>query len=252
MKALKGTSVVALIVALFFTPYWAVAQCYTIGCRSFSQSTSTNITLGSHCVSGQPSSNIASCTLTVSAGDLITVGSEGRAGTAFTVTDSASQTYTSVYFATDSANPSISGIEYVANSAAGSITITSDASVSSAHSVIFAQAWHNAATVSPLDSTFSSGFNFTSTSGTVATGNCSNATNTSPRTPGNPNTLVLSLGTFDNVTPSVGANFTVIDTESVASTSIMQSWIQTTATSTAGAFVSAADDWSVGCAAFHQ
>jgi hypothetical protein len=38
MKALKGTSMVALIVALFFTPYMAVAQCYTIGCRSFNQS----------------------------------------------------------------------------------------------------------------------------------------------------------------------------------------------------------------------
>jgi hypothetical protein len=29
---------VALLVALFFTPYMAVAQCYTIGCRSFNQS----------------------------------------------------------------------------------------------------------------------------------------------------------------------------------------------------------------------
>jgi hypothetical protein len=32
---------VALVVALFFTPYMAVAQCYTIGCRSFSQSIGT-------------------------------------------------------------------------------------------------------------------------------------------------------------------------------------------------------------------
>jgi hypothetical protein len=39
MKALKGTSMVALVVALLFTPYMAVAQCYTIGCRAFSQST---------------------------------------------------------------------------------------------------------------------------------------------------------------------------------------------------------------------
>jgi hypothetical protein len=38
MKALKGTSMVALVIALFFTPYMAVAQCYTIGCRAFSQS----------------------------------------------------------------------------------------------------------------------------------------------------------------------------------------------------------------------
>jgi hypothetical protein len=37
MKALKGTSMVALVIALFFTPYMAVAQCYTIGCRAFSQ-----------------------------------------------------------------------------------------------------------------------------------------------------------------------------------------------------------------------
>jgi hypothetical protein len=36
MKALKGTSMVALVVALFFTPYWAVAQCYQVGCRTFS------------------------------------------------------------------------------------------------------------------------------------------------------------------------------------------------------------------------
>jgi hypothetical protein len=34
---------VALVVALFFTPYMAVAQCYTIGCRTFSQSSAGGV-----------------------------------------------------------------------------------------------------------------------------------------------------------------------------------------------------------------
>lgn len=234
-----------ILAILLMLPLTASAQ-WQIGQRSFKQATSTNITLGSHCTATSPADRQSSCTLTVSAGDLITVGSEGRTGTSFTITDTASQTYTSVYFATDSGNPSISGIEYLANSASGSITITSDAGLSSGNSAIFAQAWHNAATVTPLDATFSSSFFTSSTAGTVANGNCGTA-----RTPGNANSLVLSLGLFDNVTPTVGANFTVIDTDG-GGNGVMQAWIQTTATSTTGAWVSAADDWSVGCAAFHQ
>lgn len=235
-----------ILALLFLLPLTASAQ-WQIGQRSFIQSTGpTTITLGSHCVTDASSDHLASCTLTVSAGDLITVGSIGRVGTAFTISDTSSQTYTPVYFATDSSNPSISGIEYVANSASGSITITSDAGLSSGYSVIFAQAWHNAATVTPLDATFSSSF-FTTQTGSVANGNCGTA-----RTPGNANSLVLSLGVFDSATPSVGASYTTIDTSSVSALAAMQSWTQTTATSTTGAFVSAADDWSVGCGAWHQ
>jgi hypothetical protein len=250
MKALKGTSMVALVVALFFTPYMAVAQCYTIGCRAFSQSSAGSgiaLRAGHTVVDNGGSGGTATCSIPVAPGDTIVIGSIGRAGTSFTVTDSASQTYTPVYFATDSGNPSISGIEYTANSASGSITVSSDAGVSSPYSVIFCQAWYNTNATTPLDSTFSSGFNQTSTLGTVANGNCGTA-----RTPGNANSLVLSLGVFDSATPSVGANYTTIDTSSVTALAAMQYWIQTTATATTGAFVSAADDWSVGCAAFHQ
>jgi hypothetical protein len=244
---MKALWLVFLCAMLALMPMYAHAQMMQTVMSSPQAAGTTTIALGSHCVADNQSGGTASCTLTVSAGDLITVGSDGRAGTSFTVTDSASQTYTPVYFATDSSNPSISGIEYTANSTSGSITVSSDAGISSSTSAIFAQAWHNVATVTPLDATFSSSFFTSSTAGTVANGNCGTA-----RTPGNTNSLVLALGIFDNVTPTVGTNFTVIDSDPVTPASVMQRWIQTTVTSTTGAFVSAADDWSVGCAAFHQ
>jgi type IV secretory pathway VirB3-like protein len=206
------------------------------------------ITLDSHCVTDNGSGAVASCTLaTVQAGDTITVGGIGRSGTGIAVTDGNSQTYTPIYFTTDASNPSVSGISYTANAITGSTTVQVVISGgTSSYAVIFAQAWHNTNATTPLDSTFSSSFFTSSTGGTVANGNCGTA-----RTPGNANSLVLVLGAFDSATPSVGTNYTVIDTDPSNSSYLMQYWIQTTATSTNGAFVSAADDWSVGCAAFH-
>jgi hypothetical protein len=251
MKALKGTSMVALIVALFFTPYMAVAQgCWTIGCRTFTQSAGTGITIDSHCTTDNAGTGATvSCTLTtVNAGDTIEVGGIGRSGTGLAVTDNNSQTYTPIYFTSDASNPAVSGMSYTANAAAGSTTVQVVVSgLTSSYAVIFAAAVHNTNATTPLDSTFSSSFFTSSTAGTVANGNCGTA-----RTPGNAGSIVFSLGAFDNVTRTVGANYTVLDTDPTNAGYLMQYWIQTTATSTTGAFVSAADDWSVGCAAFHQ
>lgn len=202
--------------------------------------------MGAHCMQDNGAGSTSSCTLTgVVAGDLIVVETIGRTGSSFTVTDTSSQTYTSVYFTTDASNPSVSGMSYHANSSSGNITVQSSVT-GSTYSVVFAQAWHNAAASTPLDATFSSSFVTTSTVGTVTNGNCGTA-----RTPGNANSLVLSLGAFDAVTPTVGTNYSIVDTDATNTAYKVQGWIQTTATSTNGAWVSAADDWSVGCAAFH-
>jgi hypothetical protein len=59
----------------------------------------------------------------------------------------------------------------------------------------------------------------------------------------------LAFASFDNVTPTAGTNYTMLNTTDFLYT---EYWIQTTATSTNGPFVSAADDWIDGCAAFHS
>jgi hypothetical protein len=214
----------------------------------------TGITIDSHCMTDNGGAgSTVTCTLTtVSAGDTILVGGVGRVGTALTITDSNSQTYTPIYFTTDSANPSVSGMSYTANAAAGSTTVqVVIAGITSPFATIFAAALHGTATTSPLDSTFSSGFNFTSTSGTASNGNCSSDTSPTTRTPSAANEIVFSFGAFDSPSGSVGANFTILDNDGPGN-DLLQYWIQTTATATTGAFVSTPDDWSVGCAAFHS
>jgi hypothetical protein len=205
---------------------------------------STIVMDGSGCVNGNASGTTASCTLTVpTAGDLITVMTAARNSGSFTVTDSNGQTYPSIYSAFDPSNPVYSGMLYAKNSVAGTMTVTITIPTSGGTVGLYAQAWKGASTTSPLDSTFSSSF-YQAQTGSVANANCGTV-----RTPSAANELILSSGVFDTVTPSAGANYTFANTTDFLYT---QYWIQTSATSTNGAFVSAPDDWIAGCAAFHS
>jgi hypothetical protein len=124
---------VALIVALFFTPYMAVAQCYTIGCRSFTQSSGGS----SHTFSGPANSDQgntcsgASCTITIqptNTNDVlvlvtytpsnVTISSISGCGTWVTGTNSNFSAYNSVSGAENAA--------YLpaATAACGSVTVT--------------------------------------------------------------------------------------------------------------------------------
>lgn len=237
-----------LLLLILFSTSTLLAQ-YTIPIRTGATAGGGGggpvITLdGSGCIDATSSGTTAFCTLTVpTAGDLITVALAARNSGSFTVTDSNSHTYSNIWTASDPSNPVFGGMAYFANSASGSITVTVTIPTAGGPVSLYVLSWKGASTTSPLDSTFSSSFVTASTAGTVANGNCGTA-----RTPGAANELVISFGLWDNVTPSVGTNFTLLNSIDFM---WFQAWIQTTATSTNGAWVSAADDWIVGCAAFH-
>ena len=236
-----------LWLALLLLPCTALAQ-WQIGNRSFYPTTSggTTPTLdGSICVNPNlGSAESISCTFSVpTAGDTIVVGMASEESGTFTVTDSNGKTYTQIWTASDPTTPVFEAMFYLPNSASGSITVTGTITVSGGEMGIWAQPIKGANTSTPLDSTFSSGFVATS-SGSVANGNCGTA-----RTPSQANTLIFSTGFWDNVTPSVGANYTLLNSTDFF---YVQTWSQITAAPTNGAWVSSTDDWVVGCAGFHS
>ena len=241
----KGNSMVALIVALFFTPYWAVAQSYQIGQRSFAVTPASGApTLdGSICVNVASPGTVTCTTFVSTPRDTVVVGGAAHDSGTLTVTDSNGKTYTQISSTSDPVNPSYTGMYYLANSASGSLTVTVTNSAGTGEVGMWIQSVAGASTTAPLDSTFSSTFVTASTGGTVANGSCGTA-----RTPSQANTLIFSYGQWDNVTPTVGSGYTLLNT---AGFQYVQTQSQTTATSTTGAWVSAADDWLVICAGFH-
>lgn len=79
-----------------------------------------------------------------------------------------------------------------------------------------------------------------------------NATCGSAQAPAGSGELVVAYLITDNdPTAAAGTNYTLIDSSSYLNNpSFSEYWIQTTATATNGPFVSAADDFTAGCAAF--
>ena len=112
--------------------------------------------------------------------------------------------------------------------------------------MVSVQAWKGAATSSVLD-TGAITQHLTSTSGTVANANCGAA-----QSPSGTGELVISYLVPDwDFSVTAGANYTLIDLPYVSDNpAFPEYWIQTTAQATNGPFTSAADDWTVGCAAF--
>jgi hypothetical protein len=95
MKALKGTSMVALIVALFFTPYWAAAQCYQVGCRTFSQPAAGVPSIVQSQSTGSSGVSTLSLSTAVTAGNiLVATIYGGNAGSTLSFTDSFGNTPT--------------------------------------------------------------------------------------------------------------------------------------------------------------
>ena len=222
---------------------------WQIGNRSFYPGTGgggSGPTLdGSICVDGNGSGETVACTFTVpTSGDTNVVGLSARNSGTFTVTDSNGRTYTQIWTASDPTNPVYEAMFYLPNSAAGSITVTASITVPGGAIAIWVQPIKGANTSTPLDSSFSSTFVTASTGGSVQNGNCGSA-----RTPSQADTLIFSFGNWDNVTPSVGANFTLINSTDFQ---YVQVWSQLTAAPTSGAWVSGTDDWVVGCAGFHS
>jgi hypothetical protein len=243
---------VALLVALFFTPYMAVAQgCWTIGCRTFSQSTSTAITLdgSNHCSASTPgTSPVASlsCTLPgVTAGDLITVEFSDRDGLITGISDPTNGSYTGLFYVADSSGPAWGGMAYFQTSASGSLAVTVTLTGASAgnDTLISAQAWRTPPGGGALDTGFSP-YNQVQT-GSVANANCGTA-----KTPSMPGELIVGYLVPDAATPTAGTNYTFIDQITAVGPVYPEYWIQTSAIATNAPYVSAADDWIAGCAAF--
>ena len=240
----------ALWLALL-VPCIASAQCVVPLCTA-AKSSGTPLYMGptldgSYTVDATGSgTTVSTAGLTVpTAGDTVFIAVSARNSGTFTVTDSKGQTYTQIWVSPfESSLPGYTALFYLPNSASGSLTVTASITVSGGSMAIWAQPIKNANASTPLDSTFSSTFVTSSSSGSVSNGSCGTA-----RTPGQNNTLVFSFANFDNTTPSVGANYTLLNTTDFM---YLQYWQQATATSTTGAWVSSADDWIVGCAGFHS
>lgn len=258
MKALKGASMVALIVALFFTPYWTVAQCYQIGCRSFAQSAggSNTWTLDpavTPCNEGNPGGTTVSCNLTsVTAGDFITAQAVDGHCLFLNVTDNVNGGNYSVVYSnqSDANDPNCTSQLYFKNSASGNLTITATFSGGTgSQQAISAQAWKDSGggTAPSLDSTFSSsGSPFFQVNAGSSTVNCGTA-----KTPSANNELVIAFVEGDVASYSNGTGYTPLTINTTNNPGALQYQIQTTATSTNGPFnVTAPDDWGAGCAAF--
>ena len=212
------------------------------------QKLSAQITLdgSNHCTSSGHQVTSVSCTLpNVTAGDLITVEFGDRNGYETSISDNKNGAHTRIYYVPDSTDPNYSGMAYFANSASGSVTVQVSLSATDWWAVVSVQAWKGAATSSVLD-TGAITQHLTSTSST-ANANCGTA-----QTPAAAGELILSYMVADadfSVTP--GTNYTLIDLpNSPDNPAFPEYWIQTTAQATNGPFTSAADDWTVGCAAF--
>jgi hypothetical protein len=192
-----------------------------------------------------------SCVLTgVSAGDLITVQAGDRDCALSKVTDSSnSGNYSQVYLnKADADDPNCTSQMYFSNSASGTLTVTATASSSDLWMHISAQAWIDSGggSAPSLDSTFSSPTTpFFDTSSSSTNANCGTA-----KTPSNPNELIISYAEGDGGTYTHGTGYTALGTNESENPSGAQYWIQTTPTSTNGAFSSTLDDWGAGCAAF--
>ena len=200
-----------------------------------------------HCSAGAINVSSVSCTLpNVTAGDLITVEFSDRNGYMTSISDGANGTYGKIYYVADSGDPNYSGMAYFANSKAGSLTVKLALSRSDHWAKISVQAWKGAAISGVLDQSAITQ-HLTSTTGTVA-----NATCGAPQNPSGAGELILAYLVNDNIpTVTAGANYTLIDGDSNnGNPSYPEYWIQTTGTATNGPFISAADDFTEGCAAF--
>jgi RHS repeat-associated protein len=212
------------------------------------QRLSAQITLdgSNHCTSYGHQVTSVSCTLpNVTAGDLITVEFGDRNGYQTSISDNKNGAHTRIYYVPDSTDPNYSGMAYFANSASGSVTVQVALSATEPWAVISAQAWKGAATSAVLD-TGTITQHLTTTS-LVANANCGAA-----NAPGAAGELILSYMVPDwDFSVTAGANYTLIDLpNSPDNPAFPEYWIQTTAQATNGPFTSAADDWTVGCAAF--
>jgi RHS repeat-associated protein len=176
---------------------------------------------------------------------LITVEFGDRNGYETSISDNKNGAHTRIYYVPDSTDPNYSGMAYFANSASGSVTVQVSLSATEPWAVISAQAWKGAATSAVLD-TGAITQHLTTTS-LVANANCGAA-----NTPGAAGELILSYMVPDwDFSVTAGANYTLIDLpNSPDNPAFPEYWIQTTAQATNGPFTSAADDWTVGCAAF--
>lgn len=191
-----------------------------------------------------------SCTLTgVSAGDLIAVQVGQNACDLQTVNDTVNTgNYSTVYInGSDPTDANCSSQMFFLNATAGSPVITATF-ISGGWNHISAQAYTDSGggASATQDSTFSNSSSpFFSTSAGAVNANCGSA-----KTPSNDNELVIAYVEGDGTTFTHGTNFTALTTNSTGNPSAGQYWIQTTATSTTGAFVNTSDDWGAGCAAF--
>jgi hypothetical protein len=212
--------------------------------------TPTQITLdgSNHCTNGGSNVSSVSCTLSsVTAGDLITVEFSDRNGYETSISDGANGAYTKIYYVQDSADPNYSGMAYFMNSASGSLTVKVSVSGSDPWALLSVQAWKGASTTSVLD-TGAITQHLTSTSGTVANANCGSA-----QSPAGAGELIIGYLVPDyDSSVTAGTNYTLIDVPSASfgNPSFPEYRIQTTSQATNGPFTSAADDWTVGCAAF--
>ena len=232
-------------------PFTSAADDFTEGCAAFKPApSSTQIKLdgSNHCTNGGRNVSSVSCTLSsVTAGDLITVEFSDRNGYETSISDGANGAYTKIYYVQDSADPNYSGMAYFMNSASGSLTVKVSVSGSDPWARLSVQAWKGASTTSVLD-TGAITQHLTSTSGTVANANCGSA-----QSPAGAGELIIGYLVPDNdFSVTAGTNYTLIDVPSASfgNPSFPEYRIQTISQATNGPFTSAADDWTVGCAAF--
>lgn len=134
------------------------------------------------------------------------------------------------------------GIYYFQNAAAGSYVVSLNLTASAEYTGISCQAWKNVAITSALDTAFTQYQYVASTA---------NATTGSNKTPSANHELILAAAGMDaDTTLTAGTGYTLIDTQGGVSNLFPEYWIQTAATATNGAFVSASDNWTDQMVAF--
>lgn len=186
-----------------------------------------------------------SCTLTPTAGDLITVGYVyGSQTPTATVTDNVSPgTYglvNSTYFGASTF--ASSGRTFRSGVAGISTTVTLTLSGASGYVGLAVEAWKPSAA---CNATVDSGFTTAAQAGSTA-----NPTLTSPQTPSNANELVYAnLVTFSKV-PTAGAGFTLLDPLPNGPNLFSQATVQASATATSLPYTMVADPWQIQPAAF--